>query len=118
VRGDHAQGLRRLRDRATTLIASAAAAFSLTAPTALARGADHRQHQHLGHLVGQRPSRLRPGQKAKAAERQTNADGQIVNEETGKCLDVSDWGTADGTPVILWTCGGGTNQAWTRSVST
>ncbi|WP_405719399.1 ricin-type beta-trefoil lectin domain protein [Streptomyces sp. NBC_01537] len=54
-----------------------------------------------------------------AAQRwQTNANGQIVNEETGKCLDVSGWGTADGTPVILWTCGGGTNQAWTRSAST
>ncbi|MEU5665996.1 lectin [Streptomyces longwoodensis] len=30
-----------------------------------------------------------------------------------KCLDVKDFGTADGTPIQLWTCHGGTNQQWT-----
>ncbi|WP_067501934.1 ricin-type beta-trefoil lectin domain protein [Actinoplanes sp. TFC3] len=31
----------------------------------------------------------------------------------GKCLDVKDNGTADGTPVQMWDCFGGANQQWT-----
>lgn len=30
-----------------------------------------------------------------------------------KCLDVSGFGTANGTPVVLWDCHGGQNQLWT-----
>jgi lysophospholipase L1-like esterase len=30
-----------------------------------------------------------------------------------KCLDASGQGTADGTPVIIWTCSGQANQQWT-----
>ncbi|WP_207931149.1 RICIN domain-containing protein [Streptomyces sp. 8K308] len=30
--------------------------------------------------------------------------------QSGLCLDVSGWGTANGTPVNLWTCHGGANQ--------
>ncbi|WP_316753029.1 RICIN domain-containing protein [Streptomyces herbicida] len=43
-----------------------------------------------------------------------NSDGQIVNEATGKCLDVGGQATADGSAVILYSCNGGTNEAWTR----
>nr|WP_107054650.1 glycoside hydrolase [Streptomyces sp. NRRL WC-3725] len=43
-----------------------------------------------------------------------NADGQIVNEASGKCLDVSGQATADGSRVILYRCTGGANEAWTR----
>ncbi|MEU5537350.1 glycoside hydrolase [Streptomyces sp. NPDC020362] len=43
-----------------------------------------------------------------------NADGQIVNEATGRCLDVSGRATADGSAVILYSCNGGTNQTWAR----
>ncbi|MEU9987341.1 glycoside hydrolase [Streptomyces sp. NPDC048045] len=43
-----------------------------------------------------------------------NADGQIVNEATGQCLDVSGRASADGSPVILYSCNGGTNQTWSR----
>ncbi|KOG68996.1 beta-glycosidase [Streptomyces antibioticus] len=43
-----------------------------------------------------------------------NADGQIVNEASGKCLDVSGQATADGSRVILYRCTGGSNEAWTR----
>ncbi|GAA4573996.1 ricin-type beta-trefoil lectin domain protein [Micromonospora coerulea] len=32
----------------------------------------------------------------------------------GKCLDVTDNSSADGTPVQIWTCFGGPNQQWTR----
>ncbi|MEU1009960.1 glycoside hydrolase [Streptomyces sp. NPDC005890] len=43
-----------------------------------------------------------------------NSNGQIVNEASGRCLDVSGQATADGSKVILYSCSGGTNEAWTR----
>lgn len=43
-----------------------------------------------------------------------NADGQIVNEASGRCLDVSGQATAAGSKVILYSCNGGANEAWTR----
>ncbi|MEV6168742.1 glycoside hydrolase [Streptomyces sp. NPDC051954] len=43
-----------------------------------------------------------------------NSNGQIVSEASGQCLDVSGQATADGSKVILYRCGGGTNQAWFR----
>ncbi|MFE1886104.1 glycoside hydrolase [Streptomyces diastatochromogenes] len=43
-----------------------------------------------------------------------NSNGQIVNEASGKCLDVSGQATADGSKVIAYSCNGGTNEAWTR----
>jgi type 1 glutamine amidotransferase len=36
----------------------------------------------------------------------------------GKCLDVDNAGTADGTQVQIWTCNGTAAQTWTRSGST
>jgi O-glycosyl hydrolase len=43
-----------------------------------------------------------------------NSNGQIVNEATGKCLDVGGQATTDGSAVILYSCNGGANEAWTR----
>jgi O-glycosyl hydrolase len=43
-----------------------------------------------------------------------NSNGQIVSEATGKCLDVGGQATADGSTVGVYTCNGGTNQAWFR----
>ncbi|AYC37706.1 glycoside hydrolase [Streptomyces griseorubiginosus] len=43
-----------------------------------------------------------------------NSNGQIVSETSGQCLDVGGQATADGSKVGLWTCNGGTNQAWSR----
>ncbi len=43
-----------------------------------------------------------------------NGNGQIVNEASGKCLDVSGQATADGSKVILYSCNGGANEAWAR----
>ncbi|MFJ3800779.1 glycoside hydrolase [Streptomyces sp. NPDC090088] len=43
-----------------------------------------------------------------------NANGQILSEASGKCLDVSGQATADGSKVILYSCNSGTNEAWTR----
>ncbi|SEC22963.1 Ricin-type beta-trefoil lectin domain-containing protein [Streptomyces sp. 2131.1] len=40
--------------------------------------------------------------------------GALTNTGTGKCLDVTDGSTADGTPAQMWTCyPGSQNQSWT-----
>jgi ricin-type beta-trefoil lectin protein/GDSL-like lipase/acylhydrolase family protein len=39
--------------------------------------------------------------------------GPVRSGIAGKCADVSNSGTADGTPVQLWTCNGTGAQAWT-----
>ncbi|MFJ4205263.1 glycoside hydrolase [Streptomyces sviceus] len=41
-----------------------------------------------------------------------NSNGQVVSEVSGTCLDVGGQATADGSKVGLWSCNGGTNQAW------
>ncbi|MBT2424005.1 ricin-type beta-trefoil lectin domain protein [Streptomyces sp. ISL-22] len=43
-----------------------------------------------------------------------NSNGQIVSEASGRCLDVGGQATADGSKVSVYTCNGGTNQAWFR----
>ncbi|WNM31053.1 glycoside hydrolase [Streptomyces sp. Li-HN-5-11] len=43
-----------------------------------------------------------------------NANGQILSEASGTCLDVSGQATADGSKVILYSCNGGPNEAWNR----
>ncbi|MFJ2889477.1 RICIN domain-containing protein [Streptomyces sp. NPDC087305] len=43
-----------------------------------------------------------------------NANGQILSEASGKCLDVSGQATADGSRVILYSCNGGANEAWSK----
>jgi hypothetical protein len=42
---------------------------------------------------------------------------RIINQNSGKCLDVASGGTADGTDITQYTCGTGTNQQWTRTAS-
>jgi GH25 family lysozyme M1 (1,4-beta-N-acetylmuramidase) len=37
---------------------------------------------------------------------------QIRNKLSGRCLDIFDNGTADGTRIIQWDCHGGPNQEW------
>ncbi|MFE5044866.1 ricin-type beta-trefoil lectin domain protein [Streptomyces sp. NPDC056637] len=43
-----------------------------------------------------------------------SASGDITGS-SGKCVDVTGGGSADGTPLELWTCGGGDNQNWVLS---
>lgn len=43
-----------------------------------------------------------------------NGNGQILSEASGKCLDVSGQATADGSKVILYSCNGGANEAWSK----
>jgi len=37
---------------------------------------------------------------------------EIVNQTSGKCLDDTDWGTADRNPFQQWSCSGTTNQTF------
>ncbi|MEV6963359.1 ricin-type beta-trefoil lectin domain protein, partial [Streptomyces sp. NPDC051207] len=41
--------------------------------------------------------------------------GQIKGVASGRCLDVPNSSTTDGTQVRLWDCTGGTNQQWTAT---
>jgi hypothetical protein len=43
-----------------------------------------------------------------------NANGMVLGEQSGRCLDVTGASTANGALVTLYTCHGGTNQAWQR----
>ncbi|CAM5469989.1 RICIN domain-containing protein [Streptomyces avidinii] len=40
------------------------------------------------------------------------------NANSGKCLEVADWSTANGAPVRQWDCSGGNNQKWTWNSET
>jgi hypothetical protein len=39
--------------------------------------------------------------------------GPVVSAATGKCLDINQSGTADGTKIQIWTCNGTGAQQWT-----
>jgi len=41
-----------------------------------------------------------------------------ITSASGKCVDVNGGSSADGTPLVIWTCNSGTNQQWTREGST
>ena len=36
----------------------------------------------------------------------------IMNQTSGKCLDIKDWSTADYGPLQQWDCAGSTNQSF------
>jgi poly(3-hydroxybutyrate) depolymerase len=38
---------------------------------------------------------------------------QVVDQQSGRCLDISNSSTANGTQAELWDCNGGSNQRWT-----
>jgi hypothetical protein len=42
---------------------------------------------------------------------------QIVGGQSGRCVDVPNSATTNGTQVQLWDCGGQTNQRWTATAS-
>ncbi|NOU32354.1 MAG: RICIN domain-containing protein [Polyangiaceae bacterium] len=46
-----------------------------------------------------------------------NANGTLRNADSGRCLDVYAWSTADGADVGMWDCLGGDNQRWVRDGS-
>ena len=41
----------------------------------------------------------------------------LIGTGSGKCLDVLGAGTANSTALDIWTCSGGTNQAWTLTAA-
>ncbi|MBV6700311.1 RICIN domain-containing protein [Kitasatospora aureofaciens] len=41
-----------------------------------------------------------------------NSGYQLVNLNSGKCLEVPAWSTSAGTGLDQWDCNGGTNQLW------
>ncbi|MER7496341.1 non-reducing end alpha-L-arabinofuranosidase family hydrolase [Streptomyces pharetrae] len=43
--------------------------------------------------------------------------GQIRGVASGRCVDVPDSSTANGTPVQLWDCSGQPNQSWTYTTA-
>lgn len=43
--------------------------------------------------------------------------GTIVGRGSGRCVDLAQRGTSDGTPVQLWDCNSDWNQKWTRNGS-
>jgi hypothetical protein len=43
---------------------------------------------------------------------QPQANGELVNPESGKCLDDPNWSTTPGTQLQIWACADGTNQQW------
>ncbi|WP_405577573.1 ricin-type beta-trefoil lectin domain protein [Streptomyces sp. NBC_01190] len=44
-------------------------------------------------------------------------NGQIVGQSSGRCVDISNSATANGTQAELWDCNGGTNQRWTYTAA-
>ncbi|MEU2438647.1 non-reducing end alpha-L-arabinofuranosidase family hydrolase [Streptomyces rubradiris] len=43
--------------------------------------------------------------------------GRIKGVASGRCVDVPDSSTANGTPVQLWDCGGQSDQSWTYTAA-
>jgi hypothetical protein len=42
-------------------------------------------------------------------------DGSVVNRSNGLAIDVTNWATANGSPVELWTALGNATQRWSRN---
>jgi hypothetical protein len=40
--------------------------------------------------------------------------GPLIGAQSGRCLDVPNVSTANGTQVEIWDCNGGSNQQWTQ----
>ncbi|MFE6054282.1 RICIN domain-containing protein [Kitasatospora sp. NPDC056446] len=47
-----------------------------------------------------------------ASARVSEGSYRLVNQGTGKCLEVADWRTDNGAPVRQWDCTGGDSQRW------
>ncbi|WP_405887574.1 ricin-type beta-trefoil lectin domain protein [Streptomyces sp. NBC_01136] len=47
----------------------------------------------------------------------TPTSRQIVGQQSGRCIDINNSTTTNGTQAQLWDCNGGTNQRWTYTDS-
>jgi hypothetical protein len=43
--------------------------------------------------------------------------GALIGQQSGRCLDVTNQATANGSAVELWDCNGGLNQQWTQAAN-
>jgi poly(3-hydroxybutyrate) depolymerase len=46
---------------------------------------------------------------------QPSGNQEIVGQQSGRCLDINNSTTANGTQAQLWDCNGGSNQRWTHT---
>ncbi|PWI20231.1 poly(3-hydroxybutyrate) depolymerase [Streptomyces sp. Act143] len=46
---------------------------------------------------------------------QPTVNQEIVGQQSGRCLDINNSTTANGTQAQLWDCNGGSNQRWTHT---
>ena len=104
----------------TTTISTTAAAIGKTGISfTLRRRLDRRHHQQHRHHQRQR-ARARhggvPGQRRRhhhPARRPRHRPERLVSAASGRCLDVPNSNTANGTQPVIWDCNGGANQRWT-----
>jgi hypothetical protein len=65
---------------------------------------------------GNWPSAARSVMTSAGIQSSSTASGaQIVGGQSGRCVDVPNASTANGTQVQLWDCHSGTNQRWTHT---
>jgi streptogrisin C len=43
-----------------------------------------------------------------------NGAGDLVANQSGKCVDIAGWNSSSGARLIIWSCHGGANQRWDR----
>ncbi|MFF7791253.1 RICIN domain-containing protein [Streptomyces sp. NPDC007991] len=46
---------------------------------------------------------------------QPSGNQKIIGQQSGRCLDINNSTTANGTQAQLWDCNGGSNQRWTHT---
>ncbi|MEU1810638.1 ricin-type beta-trefoil lectin domain protein [Micromonospora sp. WMMD1076] len=52
-------------------------------------------------------------QPSTSAGQHVGHHADLLNPQSGRCLDADGWGTANGTELIIWACGTNqSNQIW------
>ena len=69
-------------------------------------GRDRRRHRQ------RHPGRPDTCSGSAAQAWQPQANGALVNPQSGKCLDDTGFSTTPGTQVQIWSCTGAANQDW------
>jgi hypothetical protein len=117
---DHSPGAQAHGDRSDPAATHLPAPDISTAPARI-----HRQRRgqlavllegaaHRGERVGVAPGGNKRDCNGQSNQQwNLNSNGTISGVPSGLCLDASGRGTANGTSIILWACGTGTNQLWT-----
>ncbi|MDG4830746.1 ricin-type beta-trefoil lectin domain protein [Solwaraspora sp. WMMD1047] len=48
-------------------------------------------------------------------DQQVRQNVQLVGGQSGRCAEIGNWSTTNGTQAQIWDCHGGTNQRWTHT---